>query len=137
MNTIIGLYESGDKGKTSTLNMLIYMLEMATIGTPANHNILDNRQAVFNINNLTVGIGTGGDDWGSVDGNCNFFDANNCDIVFSATRKKSDSGSVQRLEQYATQYGLSVTWIRKDITNIPQNENNVNLMQALDLFNMI
>lgn len=40
MNTIIGLYESGDKGKTSTLNMLIYMLEMATIGTPANHNIL-------------------------------------------------------------------------------------------------
>ncbi|MCY1662142.1 hypothetical protein [Chryseobacterium sp. SL1] len=137
MKTIIGLYESGEKGKTSTLNMLIYMLEMATIGTPRNHNILNNRQAVFKINNLIVGIGTQGDDWDGVDNNCNFFDANHCDLVFCATRKKSDSGSVQRLEQYAVQHGIPVTWIRKNITNNPQNENNMNFQQALDLFNLI
>ena len=137
MTTIIGLWESSEKGKTSTLNMLIYMLEMATIGTPTNHNILNNRRAVFTINNLVVGVGTEGDDWTGVDGNCNFFDANNCDIVFTASRKRSDSGSVKRLEQYATLHCLKIQWVRKNITNNTAQESLVNFQQAIDLFNMI
>lgn len=137
MRTIIGLYESGDKGKTSTLNMLIYMLEMATLGTPINHNILNNRRAFFVINNTRVGVGTEGDDWDGVQGNCNFFDTNNCDIVFTATRKRSDSGSVRRLEQYAAQKALSVNWIRKTIAANVAQESVINFQQAINLFNMI
>lgn len=137
MRTIIGLYESGDKGKTSTLNMLIYMLEMATLGTPTNHNILNNRRAFFVINNTRVGVGTEGEDWDGVQGNCNFFDTNNCDIVFTATRKRSDSGSVRRLEQYAAQKALSVNWIRKTIAANVAQESVINFQQAINLFNMI
>ncbi|RXR20192.1 hypothetical protein [Flavobacterium stagni] len=137
MNTIVGLYESGSKGKTSTLNMLIYLLEIATSGTTNNHSILTDRRAVFVFNNLVIGIGTGGDTWSVVDDNCKFFDFHNCDIVFTATRKKSDSGSVKRLENYAQQHGLNVTWQRKNLTNNSQNENNVNFLQALSLFNLI
>jgi len=137
MRTIIGLYESGNTGKTSTLNMLIYMLEMATIGTPANHNILHNRRSFFIINNTRVGIGTEGDDWDGVESNCNFFDANNCDIVFTATRKRSDSGSVRRLEQYAAQKALSVNWMRKTIATSAAQESVINFQQAINLFNMI
>lgn len=137
MRTIIGLYESGEKGKTSTLNMLIYMLEMATVGTPTNHNILNNRRAFFIINNIRVGVGTEGDDWDGVNGNCNFFDVNNCDIVFTATRKRSDSGSVKRLEQYAILKGLNINWVPKAITTNVSQESITNFQQAIDLFNMI
>lgn len=137
MRTIIGLFESGDTGKTSTLNMLIYMLEIATLGTPTNHNILNNRRAFFVINNTRVGIGTEGDDWDGLEGNCNFFDANNCDVVFTATRKRSDSGSVKRLEQYAAQKTLSVNWVRKTIASSVAQESVINFQQAIDLFNMI
>ncbi len=34
MNKIIGLYESGSKIKTATLNLLIDLLEVATTGNP-------------------------------------------------------------------------------------------------------
>lgn len=137
MTTIIGLWQSSNNGKTSTLNMLISMLELATINTATPHNILENRKAIFIINNLVVGVGTEGDDWNGVDGNCSFFDDNNCDIVFTATRKRSDSGSVKRLEEYAALYGLNVSWVPKNVTNNTAQESLVNFQQAIELFNMI
>lgn len=134
MKHIVGLYESGDHGKTMTLNTLIYIMELATVGIPTIHSLNEDRREVFNYNGYRIGIATGGDNWEVLDENCKFFEDNQCDIVFTATRKRSDSGSVERILDFAKKYGLEVEWIGKDLVSPTQNINTINFLQAITLF---
>ena len=139
MNKIIGLYESSSKGKTATLNLLIDLLEVATTGNPMPQPQPKgyDRRKTFTYKGLKIGVATDGDTGKAVRDNCIFFDTERCDIVFSATRKRTDSHSVIELEKYAKQFNLSIDWIRKDINIINQTEDIVNLQQANSLFNLI
>lgn len=134
MKQIIALFESGEKGKTSTLNMLIYIMELATKGMPELHHLEEDRSEVFNYNGFRIGIATGGDNWDVVDKNCEFFENNKCDIVITATRKRSDSDSVKRIQDFAQVYGLEVEWVRKELVSPTQNMNTINFQQAINLF---
>ncbi|OAV63517.1 hypothetical protein Barb6XT_03130 [Bacteroidales bacterium Barb6XT] len=139
MNKVIGLWGVASTGKTTTLNLLIDLLEVATtdcpMPTPQPERV--ERRKAFIYNGFKIGIATGGDTDDIVKENCAFFDDEKCDIVFSATRKRYDSGSHIELTNYAERFGLSVTWIEKDTDTTSRTKYIVNLQQALDLLDMI
>lgn len=135
MKMIIGLYGKGGIGKSATLNLLIDLLEVATTGCPMPVPRLKGRDRTkaFKFKGNIVGIGTSGDNRACVQKNCDFFDANNCDIAISATRTRG--GSCVRLEEFAKKYNIKVIWIPKNIA--VQKQSQVNLVQAQALFNML
>ena len=136
MLKIIALYESANHGKTSTLNILISLLQLAN-GQEVEQCLLNkDRRVSLKYRDLIIGIATGGDNKTEVRKNCVFFEDNNCDIVFTATRKKKDSGSVQALKIFAETKYLKVKRHRKNIAKDDKTFNEVNFRQASDLFNI-
>lgn len=133
MKKIIGLYGRAQCGKTSTLNLLIDLLEVATTGCsmPAPHT--GERRVAFDYNGYKVGVGTPGDNAACVRENCDFFDKEMCDVVFSATRTKGES--CHELNAFASKHNVKTDWIKKKIavTNIDSE----NRQQAQELLSLI
>ncbi len=133
MIKIIGLYGRANVGKTSTLNLLIDLLKVQTTGCAMAPPQALERKMIFTYKGFIIGIGTAGDTYEEVAANCDFFDANNCDIVFSATRTRG--GSCRELNKLAHKHSLSTIWIKKII--VTTGFNVINLQQANDLLSMI
>lgn len=135
MKKIIGLQGRAQCGKTSTLNLLIDLLEVETKGCAMPVPYIGDRKKVFVINGLTVGVATPGDTEQIVEENCDFFTANNCDVVFLATRTKG--GTHHALDRFAAKQGLTVKYEAKKMESTKGLEPQTNLAQAQELLNMI
>ena len=135
MTKVVGLYGKAETGKTMTLNLLIDILESVTTGheMPIPQSVLNNRRKSFIYKGLNIGIGTWGDNEDEVRRNCGFFQDNNCDIVFSATRTKGRSRKA--LLKYAEENSTSVIWIKKRIAD--SDYESAALEQANKLFNLM
>ena len=136
MKKIIALQGRAQCGKTSTLNLLIDLLTVATskhTSMPLPHK--GDRHEIFKINGVTVGIATGGDTQAIVKQNCLFFQQNNCDVAFSAIRTKGKT--CQDLDAFAKQYGLTVNKQSQNIVNDITKQYASNLAKAQELYNLI
>ncbi len=133
MNKIIGLCGRAKVGKTSTLNLLIDLLEVHTTGCAMPSPQTEERKMIFTYKGFIIGVGTAGDTDLAVADNCKFFDENRCDIVFSATRTRG--GSWRELNKLANKHGLSIIWINKTI--VSTGFDVINLEQANDLLSLI
>lgn len=137
MKKAFALYGKGDIGKTETLNLLIDLLTVATVGgpmpTPAPKG--HDRKRVFLIKELRIGVATRGDNAYEVKENCNFFESNTCDIVFTATR--TWGGSCNEIEAYAKSKNAELKWEKKENILDLSKRASYNLQLAQKLFNMI
>ena len=136
MKKVIALQGKAQCGKTSTLNLLIDLLEVETgecCSIPPTHQ--GDRKKIILINGIIVGIATGGDTENIVKDNCLFFAENNCDVVFSAIRTRG--GTCQALDDFATQYGLTVNKKRQDIEEDIAKQDESNLAKAKELRKLI
>lgn len=134
MEKIIALQGPAQCGKTSTLNLLVDLLEVETTNCAMPTPHAGDRKKVFVINGVTVGIATSGDVARIVQENCNFFNENHCDIVFTATRTKGGTHDV--LDKFAASHGLTVKYERK-IKSTKESESQTNLEQAKELRKLI
>lgn len=153
----IVLYAAGNRGKTTTLKMLIDLLKediaQQTQGngekgalafksyelveeTPYWENAAD---VLFccKYSGMTIGVATGGDDEEAQKIAFGFFSKYNCDIVFCATRSRSDSYSWRAFESRTSAHNVRVKCIRKRETDVELDQEAVNLAQAKELKSLI
>ena len=130
----VALYAAANNGKTKTLNALIRLL-LAAEGEMLEEIKLggEDRQVVLNYDGRIVGVGTGGDLGGVVSENFKFFKKHRCDIVFCATRKRSDSSSWEAFWNDTAKMGVRYEAIEKDYAHAGATEaeqETVNTYQA-------
>ena len=105
----VALYAASDRGKTQTLAMLIEKLKAAAssiLEEKASGRSAADKLFCCKYKVWTVGVATGGDDHDAIEEAFTFFTRYNCDIVFCATRSRSDSQSWQKF--YAETYARNV-----------------------------
>ena len=130
----VALYAAANNGKTKTLNALIRllleakgeMLEEIKLGG-------EDRQVVLNYDGRIVGVGTGRDLGEAVKENFAFFKKHGCDIVFCATRKRSDSSSWEAFWNDTAEMGIRHEAVEKDYAPVGATEaeqETVNTNQA-------
>lgn len=127
----------GSVGKTTTLNILIELLDIATnssIITKIEVNEYKDTRVVFsNYRGYTVGVCTPGDNSQELKANCKFFEKYNCDIIFTATRTRGKSKDV--FYKYSEKNGYKIHWIGKYV--VENDFEEMNLHQATDLLRLI
>jgi hypothetical protein len=137
MKKAFALYGKGEIGKTETLNLLIDLLTVATVGgampepAPKGHD----RKRVFHFKELKIGVATRGDNAYEVKENCKFFESNACDIVFTATRTRG--GSCNEIVAYAKSKTAELKWEKKENISDQSKRDSYNLHLAQKLFNKI
>ena len=137
MKQIIGLYGSGDKGKSETLNLLIDLLEVATTGCPmpTAQKPRTDRKKTFNYNGNIVAISTKGDTEKALVSNCSYFKKKKCDIAISAARTLGITHDKLKNLGETNTPPITVTWIEKEVINPESTATKiVNLAQAEKLF---
>lgn len=133
MLKIIAISGAAGVGKTPTLNCLIDILrEKPLTNDSFSHN---DHEAVLKINSLTIGIFTAGDTGEIVKGNCEKCRLNKCDIMVTSTRTRGMTKLV--LEKEASENGISVCWIKKEIEHNLLKQNAVNEKQAREIKNIL
>lgn len=100
----IALYGPGQKGKTTTLNLLIELL--GGIRSKGDQRVR------LNYEGKDIAIATYGDDEWQLKENIKFFDEKSCDIYITATRTKGDTKKV--LKKYAK---TDIIWIGKNYSD--------------------
>ena len=137
MKKAFALYGKGEIGKTETLNLLIDLFTVATIGgpmpTPAPKG--HDRKRVFHYKELKIGVATRGDNAYEVKENCKFFESNACDIVYTATRTRG--GSCNEIVTYAKSKNAELKWEKKENILDLSKISSYNFQLAQKLFNMI
>lgn len=125
MEKIFALYASSNKGKTTTLNILIDLLAVVS----DKYNICREYEGLawFIIKNKTISVCTSGDNANTVKNNIK--DYKDCDIFISASRTKG--GSVNEIEKLAKSENLKIEWIEKE--DNPKKNKEI----AADLFRRI
>jgi hypothetical protein len=127
----------GSVGKTSTLNNLIKLLDVATKGDFLVKKHIpesDDARVVFkSYKGYIIGICTPGDNSQELRENCKFFEKYDCDIIFTATRTRGKSKDV--FYKYSKKYGYNIHWIGKYV--VENNFEEINLHQAVDLLRLI
>ena len=127
MRKIIALYASANKGKTSTLSILIDLLSLVS----SESNVWRTKEGwgQFKINDVAVGVCTPGDDKSSIESNINYFNENECEVIVTATRTKG--GTVTELEKLEKQENCPILWFPKE-----DNEEK-NKLIASELFRLV
>ena len=125
MEKIFALYASSNKGKTTTLNILIDLLAVVS----DKYNIWREYEgwAWFIIKNKTISVCTSGDNANTVKNNIK--DYKDCDIFISDSRTKG--GSVNEIEKLSKSENLKIEWIEKE--DNPKKNKEI----AADLFRRI
>ncbi len=102
-------------GKTTTLHMLIklFLSKGATIISPPEKRPKKDIWVIMSFENLKIGISTSGDFKYIVENAIEYFNKENCDIVFCASRTKGDV--IDYVESLKTKYevyvvGKANTW---------------------------
>lgn len=127
MKKIIALYGAANKGKTTTLNILVDLL--AVVSDYYNIERYYDSKAMFVINKKNIGVCTPGDNQEEIKKNIDFFNKNECEIIITATRTKGDG--VTELEKFTKKQGIEIDWI------IKENNPELNGLVAADIFRRI
>ena len=112
----VALYASANKGKTTTLKLLIENLKVSGGAVVAEKPIVDGSQDMLfccKYRGKTIGVATGGDEGPILQIAFHFFRTYNCDIVFCATRTRSDSSSARSFNENTKARSIRVIYIRK------------------------
>ncbi len=135
----IALYAASNRGKTITLKKLVEYLKadkaVVLEERPVYEGSLD---LLFccKYKNRTVGIATGGDAADMISLAFEFFNKYNCDIVFCATRSRSDSNSWQTFLKNTEAKSIRFMSVRKVEVAEPEQE-VANSSQARDLMSLV
>lgn len=137
MKIALALYGSGEKGKTTTLNLLIDLItsDLTDFSMPVKteNELQINQRICMEFRGLKVGICTWGDNEEEVNKNCNFFESQNCNFIITATRSKG--GSCKAINDYCIEKGFALQWIPKTV--VAENQYETNLVQAQKLMKYI
>ena len=144
----VALYAAGNRGKTTTLKKLIELLESAIgqNGDDGRYRVVEKKPYYDGSADMlfcckyggkTVGVATGGDNGDAQDVAFKFFDTYNCDIVFCATRSRSDSYSWETFEDKTSAGNVRVICIKKIETDDATEQETVNEAQASELMELI
>lgn len=127
---IIGLYGTQDRGKTSTLKLLISLLQPDSPTTVPEDS--KDISIVIPYRGKRIAITTGGDRDKVVKKNIEFFEENNCDILITATKTSGKTREI--LESYNTQKThLPIIWIKKNEEFTIELQHLTNQSQAKDI----
>ena len=121
MKKIIGLYGRQNSGKTTTLNLLIELLER--------EGQEDNPVTIDDYRGKTIGTTPGGDDEDVIKNNLEAFGKAEGDILVTATRTKGQTASY--LSNYFPKNSVKITWIKKNYAELLTDL--VNQAQAEDI----
>lgn len=130
MKKIIGLYGRRSSGKTTTLNLLIGLLEKKeNLDDPITIRDLDDPITIRDDRGKTIVITPGGDDEEVISKNLEAFEKAEGDILVTATRTKGQTASY--LSNYFLENSVKVTWIKKNYAELLTDL--VNQAQAEDI----
>ena len=127
MKKIFGLWGTENRGKTTTLNILVDLLSHVS-DTYDIHKTYDTKSC-FLINGIKIGVCTPGDNQIEIKENIKFFTENECEIIVTATRTKG--GSVDELALFKNEHNAELIWIEK------KDNPNLNKLVAADIFRRI
>ena len=135
----VALYAASNRGKTTTLKMLIENMKAAGARVIDDKPVWEGSSDVLfccKYKGKTVGIATGGDVSDLIERAFEFFNKYNCDIVFCPTRSRSDSSSWQAFCEKTFARHVRVLSVRKSEAPAFQQA-AVNAAQAKELMALI
>lgn len=127
MKKIFGLWGAANRGKTTTLNILVDLLSQVSDSYSV-QRFYESR-AWFLINGIKIGVCTPGDNQTEIKENIKFFTKNECEIIVTATRTKG--GSVDEVEFFKNEHNAELVWIEKE------DNPDLNKLVAGDIFRRI
>lgn len=127
MKKIFGLWGAANRGKTTTLNILVDLLSQVSYSYSV-QRFYESR-AWFLINGIKIGVCTPGDNQTEIKENIKFFTKNECEIIVTATRTKG--GSVDEVEFFKNEHNAELVWIEKE------DNPDLNKLVAGDIFRRI
>ena len=136
----IALYAAGGRGKTTTLTKLIEKLELSKAEVLEKRPVWEGASDTLfccKYKRRTVGVATGGDIERLIEEAFEFFDKYNCDVVFCATRSRSDSNSWQAFSEKTYARHIRVVCVKKRETDNEAEQEVVNADQADELMELI
>lgn len=86
MKKVIALYGAANRGKSTTLNILMDLL--VEVSDYCNLEKNCDGKGLFVIKNKTIGVCTSGDNQEEIKNNIEFFKKNECEIIVTSTRTK-------------------------------------------------
>lgn len=132
----VALCAAANRGKTTTLKLLIEKLcsdGAVVLEEKGNSDVL----FCCKYKGKTIGVATGGDDGSSVETDFCFFNKYNCDMVFCATRLRSDSDSWKAFYKQTYAQRVRVICVRKKEADVETDQVTVNVTQAKELMALI
>lgn len=127
MKKIIALYRSAETGKTSTLNLLIELLDKNK--KVEEERLIEDRRVSISYGSKKIAVTTWGDNGFELKENIKFFEKENCDILVTATRTRGETTGI--LNDYAKEIDTDIIWIEKNIS--AKLEELINQSQAKDI----
>ena len=127
MKKIIVLYRSAETGKTSTLNLLIELLDKNK--KVEEERLIEDRRVSISYGSKKIAVTTWGDNGFELKENIKFFEKENCDILVTATRTRGETTEI--LNDYAKEIDTDIIWIEKNIS--AKLEELINQSQAKDI----
>ena len=127
MKKIIALYRRSETGKTSTLNLLIELLDKNK--KIEKERLIEDRRVSISYGSKKIAVTTWGDNGFELKENIKFFEEENCDILVTATRTRGETTEI--LTDYAKEIDTEIIWIEKNISK--KMEDLINQSQAKDI----
>ncbi len=127
MKKIIALYRRAETGKTSTLNLLIELLDKNK--KVEEERLIEDRRVSISYGSKKIAVTTWGDNGFELKENIKFFEKENCDILVTATRTRGETTEI--LTDYAKEIDTEIIWIEKNISK--KLEDLINQIQAKDI----
>ncbi len=127
MKKIIALYRRAETGKTSTLNLLIELLDKNK--KVEEIRLTEDRRVSISYGNKKIAVTTWGDNGFELKENIKYFENEDCDILVTATRTRGETTEI--LNDYAKEINTEIIWIEKNLS--ASLEELINQTQAKDI----
>lgn len=140
MKKIIALRGRSQVGKTTTLNILIGMLDTSL----KTEELKRDRRISLIYRGIKIAICTAGDSKDIIKSNIAFIQENDCEVLITATRTRG--AGVNTLKEYVTLQNVPIKWVNKTIVEREQGLSDeeykiewkdANFTQARDLKKLI
>lgn len=127
MKKIIALYRRAETGKTSTLNLLIELLDKNK--KVEEERLIEDRRVSISYGSKKIAVTTWGDNGFELKENINYFEKEDCDILVTATRTRGETTEI--LNDYAKEINTEIIWIEKNLS--ASLDELINQTQAKDI----